>query len=70
MVGACGARRGSPARSARVFLFCPVVAGGSISPFRAFVDEADISLKTPLVGDAMRLLLSCGSREAGFKGKD
>ena len=65
--GACGGRRGSPASSASVFLFIPALVGGGMAALRAFIDEAVISPKAPLVGDSI-LLLYCGNREAYLKG--
>lgn len=71
MEGACGARRGSPPSSASVFLFVPVLAGGGITAFRAFIDEADSSPNVPLTGDGILILdCNCGSREAYLKGTD
>lgn len=65
MEGGCGARRGSPPCSASVFLFVPVLAGGGIAAFRAFIDEADSSPKVPLTGDGILILdCNCGNREA------
>lgn len=37
-----------------------------MAALRAFIDEADISPKAPLVGDGI-LLLYCGNREAYLK---